>query len=85
MTVHVKRDPSLSRSTAGEIAVDHPVHVEEVALLAAVEPEGWSASGLHPDLDVFHVGVVLVGDLTPVALGPVWEEAAFGSLEGLVV
>src|SRR5437588_237573 len=61
-----------------EVAVEHPVHVGDVALLAFVEAQAAEAAGVHACLDLGHVGVVLVGDLAPVLGRPVGVETAFG-------
>src|SRR2546423_2251916 len=66
------------KGSATDVAVDHAVHVEDVALLAWVEAEGVEATGLHADLHLAEVGVVLVGDLAPILGRPVGVVATFG-------
>jgi len=48
------------RSGICQVAVDHSVHVQNVALLTTVEAESLTSARLHADLHVLHVGVVLV-------------------------
>src|SRR6476469_551018 len=57
-----------------QIAVDHVVHVQDVALLPRIQPRTGPARRSHPLLHVREVLVVLLGDLTPVAVTPVLEE-----------
>src|SRR4051812_29858964 len=61
---------------SGEVAIDHAVHVRDVALLARVEPQPVEAARLHSRLHLEHVVVVLGGDEPPVVLVPVGVELA---------
>src|SRR5262249_12803625 len=61
-----------------EIAIDHPMHVQDVALLPRIESQAAEAARAHAGLLALDVHVVLGRDLAPVARPPVGEETALG-------
>src|SRR5579863_8430390 len=66
-----------------QIPVDDLVHVEDVGLLARVELETLAPPGFHAGVNLADVGVVLVGDQSPVLGRPVRVELALTHLPDL--
>src|SRR5438105_4239709 len=62
------------RPAVAEIAVDHTVHVQDVAFLTRIQARPGPAGRAHPLLHVRKILVVLFGDLAPAPVAPVLEE-----------